>query len=411
MFARWFYRNRQLLVLSLTLIFVWGLSSFFTLPRMEDPQIVQRNSLVNTFLPGASAERVESLVTEKIEEELDDIEAIAEVISNSSQGLSTVFVELKETITDVAPVWSEVRSALEDVVPELPADATQPEFEEISVTANAALIALTWTLDSPPNYVILSRLAENLESELRSLPGTDEVTTFGAPQEEIRVEVGATDLAKLGLTPGSLAQQIRDSDAKVPAGEFRQSDRQVLLEIDSALESLERVRSLPIVLGESGQTARLGDVATVEKGIIDPPAELATVRGNPAVVVGAKVELTQRVDLWANQLEPVLDKLRQDLPDGIEPVTILDQSIYVKERLNGVVSNLLVSSGLVVLISLLMLGWKSALIVGMALPLSCLMVFGEMKAFGVPLHQMSVTGLIIALGLLIDNAIVVVDEV
>ncbi|MGD1939380.1 MAG: efflux RND transporter permease subunit [Cyanophyceae cyanobacterium] len=411
MFARWFYRNRQLLILSLTLIFVWGLSSFFTLPRMEDPQIVNRNSLVKTFLPGASAERVESLVTERIEEELDDIEAIAEVVSNSSQGLSIVFVEIKETITDVEPVWSEVRSALEDVIPELPPEASQPEFDDISVTANAALIALTWTLDSPPNYTILSRLAEGLEGELRSLPGTDKVETFGAPQEEIRVEVSATELAKLGLTPGSLAQQIRNSDAKVSAGEFRQSDRQVLLEIDSALESLERVRSLPIVLGDSGQTARLGDVATVEKGIIDPPPELATVRGNPAVVVGAKVELTERVDLWANQLEPILDELRQNLPDGIEPVTLLDQSIYVKERLNGVISNLLVSSGLVIVISLLMLGWKSALIVGMALPLSCLMVFGEMKAFGVPLHQMSVTGLIIALGLLIDNAIVVVDEV
>lgn len=411
MLARWFYRNRQLLILSLTLILVWGLSSFFTLPRMEDPQIVQRYGLVKTFLPGASAERVESLVTEQIEEELDDIEAIAEVISNSSQGISIVQVELKETISDIEPVWSEVRSALEDVVPKLPAEATPPEYEESSVTANAAIIALTWTLDSPPNYTILGRLAEGLKDQLRSLPGTDKVETFGAPEEEIRVEVSDTALAKLGITPANLAQQIRNSDAKVSAGEFRQRDRQVLVEVDSALDSLERVRSLPIVLGNSGQTATLSDVATVEKGIIDPPTELANVRGYPAVVVSAKVELTERVDQWAAQLDPVLTDLRQTLPDGIEPVVVLDQSIYVKNRLNGVVSNLLVSSALVVGISLLMLGWKSALIVGTALPLSSLMVFGEMKMLGVPLHQMSVTGLIIALGLLIDNAIVVVDEV
>ncbi|MEM1426217.1 MAG: efflux RND transporter permease subunit, partial [Cyanobacteria bacterium P01_H01_bin.130] len=352
MLARWFYRNRQLLVLSLTLIFVWGLSSFFTLPRMEDPQIVQRYGLVKTFLPGASAERVESLVTERIEEELDDIEAIAEVVSNSSQGISIIQIELKETITDIEPVWSEVRSALEDVVPLLPAEASPPEYEDSSVTANAAIIALTWTLESPPNYSILGRLAEGLEDQLRSLPGTDKVETFGAPLEEIRVEVSPTELAKLGLTPGSLARQIRNSDAKVSAGEFRQSDRQVLLEIDSALESLERVRSLPIVLGEAGQTALLGDVATVEKGIIDPPTELANVRGNPAVVVSAKVELTERVDLWARQLEPVLDDLRQNLPDGIEPVVVLDQSVYVRDRLNGVVNSLLISSTLVVGISL-----------------------------------------------------------
>jgi multidrug efflux pump subunit AcrB len=411
MLARWFYRNRQLLILSLTLIVVWGVSSFVTIPRMEDPQIVQRFGRVTTFLPGASAERVESLVTEKIEEELDDIEAIAEVVSNSSQGLSIVQIELKDTITNIEPVWSEVRSALEDVVPQLPAEASPPEYEDSSVTANAAIIALAWTLDSPPNYSILGRLAEGLEDRLRSLPGTDKVEIFGAPTEEIRVEISDTDLTRLSLTPAALAQQIQTSDAKVSAGEFRQRDRQVLVEIDSALESLERVRSLPISIGNSGQTATLGEVATVEKGIIDPPTELANIRGNPAVLVSAKVELTERVDQWAAQLEPLMADLRKNLPEGIEPVLVLDQSVYVSDRLNGVVSNLLISSGLVVGISLLMLGWKSALIVGTALPLSALMVFGEMRMLGVPLHQMSVTGLIIALGLLIDNAIIAVDEV
>ena len=115
-----FFRNRQLLFLTLTLVIVWGLSAFLSLPRLEDPEIVQRSSTVTTFLPGASAERVESLVTDKIEEELSDIEEVEEISSSSSPGISVVTVELKDTVPDVEPVWARVRSQIDDVIPELP---------------------------------------------------------------------------------------------------------------------------------------------------------------------------------------------------------------------------------------------------------------------------------------------------
>lgn len=406
-----FYRNRQLLLLTLILIVVWGLSAFLTLPRMEDPEIVQRFARITTLLPGATPERVETLVTKPIEDHLFELEEIKSLESTSSMGVSVIAIELKESVRDVDPVWAKVRSKVDDAVPDLPPDASDPEYADGSTKANALIVGLTWTLDRPPNYTILGRLAEDLQDQLRAIPGTDQVDLFGKPEEEIRVDLAQADLVRLGLTAQGLAQQIAASDAKVAAGQYRSPNQQMLLEVDSALDSLERIRQIPMRVGGDGQVAQLGDVATVSRGIQDPPSDLAIVNGDPAVVLAAKVESAQRVDLWAVQARQVLQSFRANLSDGLDLQVVLDQSQYVQQRLNGVIGNLILGSALVIGVSLLLLGWKSALIVGLSLPLTTLMVFGGMKLLGVPLHQMSVTGIIIALGLLIDNAIIAVDEV
>jgi len=406
-----FYRNRQLLILTLTLIIVWGLSAFLTLPRMEDPEITQRFARITTFLPGATPERVETLVTEKLEDRLFELEEINSISSTSSTGVSVIAVELKETIREVDPVWAKVRSKVDDAVPDLPADATEPEYEEGSTKASALIVGLTWTLDSEPNYTILGRLAAGLEDQIRAIPGTEKVELFGEPDEEIRVDVAAAELSRLGLTAQSLAQQVAASDAKVSAGQYRSDGQEFLLEVNSALDSLEQIRRIPIQTGEAGQVAQLGDIATVTKDIQDPATDLAYGNGHPAIVLSATVESAQRVDLWSAQARQVMADFQANLSDGLELQVVLDQSQYVQQRLNGVIGNLLFGSALVIGVSLLILGWKSALIVGLALPLTTLMVFGWMKVLAVPLHQMSVTGIIIALGLLIDNAIIVVDEV
>lgn len=406
-----FYRNRQLLILSLTLIMVWGLSALFTLPRMEDPRITQRDAQVVTFLPGATPERVESLVTEPLEDELFELAEIDSLESTSGSGTSLIAITLKDSIRDVDPVWSKVRSKLEDAVPQLPPAASDPEYRDSEPTASALIVGLTWELPGDPNYGILGRLAAGLEETLRALPGTDKVEVFGNPDDEIQVEITASELAQLGLTAQSLAQQIAASDAKVSAGQLQGDRSEFLLEVNSALDSLERIREIPIQVGTDGVTTRLGSLATVNQGVQAPATDLAFVWGQPAVVVAATVETDYRVDLWATAAHTALAEFEATLSDGLSLQIVLDQSQYVQQRLNGVIGNLLLSSLLVVGVSLLMLGGKAALLVGAALPLTTLMVFGWMQVLAVPLHQMSVTGIVIALGLLIDNAIVVVDDV
>ncbi|MGK7878142.1 MAG: efflux RND transporter permease subunit [Xenococcaceae cyanobacterium] len=408
-----FYRNKQLLILTLTIIWVWGLSSFLILPRMEDPELTQRNAVITTLFPGASAERVESLVTEKIEEELVEIEEIKTLESTSQLGVSIIEIELEDTVTRTAvdEIWSRVRDRLNDAIPNLPAEAQDPEFRDVDIKAYTLITALTWDLESPPSYGILRRLAESLADNLRHLPGTEKVELFGDPEEEIVVEVNPADLAALGLTAGELSQQIFSSDAKVPAGQLRSTQNDLLIEVDTELDSLERIGRIPIQKSSDGQFTRLSDIAQVKRGIVDPPSEAALVKDRPAVAVATLMDSRERIDLWSEIAHRVLSEFEQQLPRGVSLQVVFEQNPYVDARLNSLIQNLLFGAVLVAGVTLFMMGWRASLVMVIALPLSVMMVFGGMRLLNIPLHQMSVTGLIVALGLLIDNAIIIVDEV
>lgn len=407
-----FYRNSRLLILTIILIFVWGISSYFALPRLEDPELVSRNASVKTFFPGADAARIEALITDKIEDQFTEIEEIKDYSSTSSSGSSIIIIELKDSVqkSEVDGIWSRVQNQIDEIEPELPAGASEPELKKIKIKAYALITALTWTQDDRPNYAILDRQAEVLKDRIQGIAGTEEVELYGDRTEEISVEIDPEAIASYDLTVSDLASQIQQSDSKVAAGLLRTEERDLSFEVAGELDTLERVRNIPLNSSQ-GQFIRLQDVARVTKGIKMPPDAISVVSDRPAVTIAVHVESGTRLDLWANEAEKVLAAYRAELPSGLQLKTILAQSNYVEDRLNGLMLNLLLGGGLVFLVTLLMMGWRSAIIVGTSLPLSILMVFGWMKVMGIPLHQMSITGLIVALGILIDNAIVMVDEV
>jgi multidrug efflux pump subunit AcrB len=407
-----FYRNRRLLVLTIALVAVAGLSAYQSLPRLEDPELISRNAIVTTRFPGADAERVEAMVTEKTEEELFDVEDIKTVESTSRAGISIIEVELRDYVVAVDEVWSRIRDKLSDVEPELPAAALEPELEDLEVRGYALIVALTWEYERAVSYAILRRLAEGLEDELRSIKGTENVELFGEPDEEITAEIDAVRLASMGLTVSDVSRQIDQSDSKVSAGLMRnKAAGDVLIEVEGEMDSLDRIGQTPIHFGEDGQFVALSDVASVKKNIRHPAADLALVGGKPAVAVGAFVQSDFRIDRWANVAREKVAAYGQNLPRGIGLEVVFDQSRYTEERLGNLAQNLTMGAVAVVAVMLFMMGWRSAVIVSLALPLSSLMVLSGMQMLGIPMHQMSVTGLIIALGLLIDNAIVMVDEV
>ena len=406
-----FYRNSRLLILTICLILIVGISSWQLIPRMEDPALSQWYGFVLTAYPGASAQRVESLVTEKIEQELLTIDSIGTINSTSSIGNSFIAINLKNTVTDFEQVWSQVRDRLADVTPQLPQGVLAPEYQEVSQRAYTLIVAITWNLEPPANYAVLRRLAEDLQNEFRLIPGTEDVDLVSEPFEEIVVEINPTHLAALNLSPQELSRQIQLSDAKVAAGQLHETNNELLLEVESELDSLQRIRQIPIRSGNPGQIIYLGDIASVTKGIREPPSELALINGKPGVALAVRMEANQRIGQWTTDAHQTLQQFRQRHPAGIELEIVLEQSRYVAHRLNSLFKNLLLGIVFVFASTLLMMGWRSALVVGSALPLSILMVLGSMQILGIPLHQISVTGMVIALGMLIDNPIVIVDEI
>lgn len=422
-----FLRNPRLTLLTIGLIVVAGLSSYVILPRMEDPLLTERAAFVLTSLPGADAEQVESLVTEPIEDELRDIAEIKELRSNSRGGFSTITIELQDDVyADEAPtVWSRIRDRVADAEVVLPANASKPKFERIEVTAYTRLIALIWDPPEPigatskssstgipkKGQAIVRRLAEDLREQLLAVPGTKDVDIFGDPDEEIAVEIDADRLASLGLSASTLSGLIRSSDSRFSAGQLRSDESDLLIEVSGELDSVDRISAIPVQTAVDGQVVSLGDIADIRRSIVDPPTELVTVEGKPAIVLACLIRPTQRIDWWNVQSQKVTEEFQANLSRGIRMVEVFNQDGYVTDRLTQLRNNLLIGAASVMLVILFMMGWRSAVIVGAALPLSAFMVFAGMRFMEIPIHQMSITGLIIALGLLIDNAIVVVDEV
>ena len=389
--SNFFYRNPRLTLLTVCLIMVSGLSSWFVLPRMEDPQLVQRGAIVNTIYPGADPTRVESLVTEKIEEALEEIEQIKEVRSSSREGISTLTIELRDDVLDSKPIWSRIRDRLSDIEPLLPREALKPDFDELEFKAFALLVALKWTRDDPVNYAILNRLALQLKERLQSIGGTTKVETHGAPSEEIVVRLNSNRLAALGLTVRAVSDQIRRSDAKVSAGQLRGPEEELLLGVSGELNSLQQIEQIPIMHQAGEGFTRLGDIATVMKTAFDPPDGIGIIDGHRAVVLGAYVRSNSRIDLWSTEANRVLDEYEALLPRGISMDRFFDQNDYVATRLTTLTGNLLLGATAVFLVIFLLMGWQSAVVVSTALPLSALMVLTGMRFLGIPVHQMSVT--------------------
>lgn len=411
-----FYRQPRITILVISLIIVSGLSSYFVLPRMEDPLMTERVAMINTVYPGADAERVEALVTEKIEEEFQEIDEIKDLRSFSSAGISTITVELRDDVygDESDAVWSRIRDKLDDTIPRLPEGAMEPEFVDLKMKAYALILGLSWNSGESENqqvsWAILRRLTEQLEESLRAIPGTEIIDTFGDPDEEIVVEVDTARLAGFGLTVEDIARQINASDSKMSAGLLR-GNVDLLVEVDGELNSLDRVGQIPIQSTQDGQFVLLSDIASIQRTIADPPSSLAIVDGRMAVTLAITVREHERIDYWTSVTDGVISEFEQTLPEDVSMEIIFRQNDYVASRLTGLMKNLLFGAIAVATVILVMMGWRSALIVSSALPLSALMVLSGMRFMEIPIHQMSVTGLIVALGLLIDNAIVIVDEV
>ncbi|MEM7017593.1 MAG: efflux RND transporter permease subunit [Pseudomonadota bacterium] len=404
------FRNTRLTVLTLGMIAVVGITAFGSLERQEDPKLTNRFGTILTYYPGATADRIETLITEKIEAELQEIYELDEIDSFSRAGISQVGVNIGEDFDDVDAIWSRVRDRLADAATRMPAGATAPELLDQRVGANTLIAALTWDRKDAAQIGLMSRLAEELEERLRQIPGTEATQIHGEADEEVRVTVDPQYLAQLRLSVSDVSNAILLADAKVSAGELHGAGNSLIVEVAGELNSLARVRRIPLKQLPDGQTLRIGDVASIEKTVVTPAATMALMDGQRGIAIAAKMDAGRRVDVWVDWAKDEVEKFRSQIPRGIKLEVIFDQSIYTSERLNDLMANLAIAALIVVAVLFFMMGWRSALIVGAALPLTLAMVLGFFKLNGVPLHQISVTGLIIALGLLIDNAIVVVDE-
>lgn len=406
-----FFRHPRLVVLSLFVLIVSGLSAFLTIGRQEDPTITNIFAAITTVYPGADPGRVEALVTAKIETRLRTIPEISELSSTSATSVSVVLVELANTVpaARIEQVWAEIRYALSDVRRDFPPGVQEPEFNSDGAGGYAAIFAVT--VPEGQSLARATREAEALADVLRTVPGTKLVDLHGSPTEEVLVTVDPARATSLGLTADAIAAAILAADSKVQAGRLRGASSDLLLGVSGEITALDRLRRVVVREDAAGRAVLLGDIATVTRGTREPAVEAAIHRGDRTILVSAKLEEGLQVDRWMARMRAEAGRFGAAMPAGLGVELVFDQSRYTAERLREIAINMAQGVALVVLVLFLTLGWHSALIVALALPVVTLVSFATLKALGIPIHQMSVTGLIVALGLLVDAAIVMVDDI
>lgn len=410
--ATLFFRQPRLAALMVLVILAAGASALVGIGRQEDPTITNIFASVTTVYPGAGPARVEALVTEKIEEQLREVEEIDTIESVSAASISILQIELLETLSEevIEQTWSEIRDKLTDAAREFPQGVQEPQFATEGDGTFAAISALVPRHDAVSQAVLL-RYAEALSDVLRNVPGTKQVEIFGTAEEEILVRVDPALLTSLSLTVDQVSGAIRAADAKVQAGRLRGTDREFLIEVAGEIAALDRVRQIPVATDSSGLVTRIGDIATVTKGTRQPADEIAFAGGRPALLVGSKIADGLQVDAWMERMRARIGAFETEMPHAIEHRLVFDQSTYTIDRLSNVGVNIAIGMGLVVIVLLVTMGLRSALIVALVLPVVTLASFATMSMIGLPLHQMSLTGMIVALGLLVDAGIVMTDEI
>lgn len=406
------FRQPRLVALILLVLISAGLSSFLSLGRQEDPTITNLFATVTTQFPGADPARVETLVTSEIEEELRSIAEVDIVTSVSRSGVSVVSIELLQTLDDatIEQVWTEAREAIETARRSFPAGVLAPDFNAEGISAYSAVIAVTADHDAVPITIVHAH-ADDLADRLRSIPSTRAVDLFGEPEDEVLVNVNRSVATALGLTARDISRSIASADGKVQAGRLQSDDVDFTINISGEIEALDRLGEVVLRQSDNGAIVKLADVATITRGAREPASEMALANGRPAILVGVLAQEGVQIDRWIGFVRDEIESGTINVPVGLTETILFDQSTYTADRLSEVGTNMAIGVSLVVLVLFVTLGFRAALIVAVVLPVVSLATLASMNFIGLPIHQMSVTGLIVALGLLVDAAIVMVDEV
>ncbi|QEF99676.1 Cobalt-zinc-cadmium resistance protein CzcA [Stieleria maiorica] len=405
------YDDPRLVILVLTMIAVSGMAGFSTRMTREDPVSKVRWGYVSTRLPGAEPVEVESLVSEPLERILREAGAIRSIESASLQGVSLVFIRLTDEVKDVEQAWLRIQDKVAQAADKLPRRASVPLLvDEARWGAHTRIVALHGDSDRPVPPGILARWGKELNNRLSFVPGTRFTEVFGVPVEEVLVEIDESEIAAAKLPAAEIANRIRARDSE-GFDAMSQSDRYTLPVSSSGdLIDLDSVRQIVVSSDGAGRQLTLGDLADVSRSERFPRSESAFVKGRRAVVVATRMDEAYGISGWTFSQQEALSDFQAILPQGLEITAIFDQQSYTDQRAADLYQSLGIGLALVVVVVCLMMGWRAAIPICAALPMTLGVVFLLMIPFGISLHQMSIAGLILAIGMLIDNPIIVVDD-
>ena len=400
-------RNKALILILLLLITAWGALNYSQISRREDPEIKISIALVITIWPGASAEKTERLVTTKLEENIETISEVETITSMTRDNLSVIMVEVTYE-SDVDMAWQRLRNKLAEVEPDLPSGLIGPDVMDDF----GDVTAMIYTLSSPTRSAKeLEELADELRSELREIESVGKVVKLGTQEEFIYIEGPLDSFSLYGYSPLALMQILDYQNVNVPAGNVRAPTRNYRLEPTGSFNTLDQLREAVVDVSEGGAPLKIRDIFTVRRAPREPAFDKLFANGIPAVGLDIRMKDGYNIVAMGAEIKAKVAEFEKRLPDDVHLVLQHDQPRHVDHFINEFMVNLVEGLIIVVLVLLFSMGIRTATVIAISLPLSIIFTFALMPLFSVDLETVSIASFIIALGMLVDNAIIVVDNI
>ncbi|MGP6458580.1 MULTISPECIES: efflux RND transporter permease subunit [Pseudomonas] len=404
--SEWALRNRQIVLFLMLLLAIVGALSYTKLGQSEDPPFTFKAMVIQTRWPGATAQEVSRQVTERIEKKLMETGEYERIVSFSRPGESQVTFIARDSMhsKEIPDLWYQVRKKVSDIRQTLPPGIQGPFFNDEFGTTFGNIYALT---GDGFDYAVLKDYADRIQIQLQRVKDVGKVDLLGLQDEKIWVELSNVKLATLGLPLAAVQQALEEQNAVSTAGFFETGSERVQLRVSGNFQTVEEIKNFPIRVGD--RTFRISDVADVHRGFNDPPAPRMRFMGEDAIGLAVAMKDGGDILVLGKALEGEFSRLQKNLPAGMQLRKVSDQPAAVKTGVGEFVQVLVEALAIVLLVSFFSLGVRTGMVVALTIPLVLAMTFACMYYLGIGLHKISLGALVLALGLLVDDAIIAVE--
>ncbi len=391
----------------LALLLINGVFAYFTLPAQEDPTTVIREAIVTTKFSGMSPDRVEQLITKTIEKEIRKIGEVKKITSTSTVGTSIIHVKIYDRYFNLDNIWQDLRDKVDQAAAKLP-DGTETPHVNTSF-GDVSVITFAMTTDGFAMSA-MEDMSEHISDMLYTVTGTQKVSVLGIQKERIFLEAPSAKLAQLGISAQVLMEQLQTQNVISSSGIIDTGEKQLLIEPSGNFESIEDIANTHISIPGQSSTLALKDIVTVRKGYVEPAYQPVYFNGKPAVLFAVSIFDNYNVVDYAVDVKALMANIQATLPIGYDIEIATDQAVQVKAKISNVSSNVFQTLIIVLIVVILFLGVRTGLVAGSIVPFVMLVTLAIMKVTGMVLEQLSLSTLIIALGLLVDNGIVIAED-
>ena len=404
--SAWALNNRPLVLFAMMMLAIIGVMSYANLGQSEDPPFTFKAMIINTVWPGATAQEVSEQVTERIEKKLMETGEFEKVISFSRPGESQVTFVARDSLSSkqVPELWYQIRKKIGDIQHTLPRGVHGPFFNDEFGTTFGNIYALT---GEGFDYAVLKDYADRVQLQLQRVKDVGKVEILGLQDEKIWIELSNTRLASMGLPLQIVQKALEEQNSVSATGFFETATDRVQLRVSGQFETVEQIREFPIRIGE--RTFRLGDIAEIRRGFNDPAAPRVRFMGEDALALAVAMRDGGDILVLGKALEDEFARLQDVLPVGMQLRKVSDQPAAVKESVGEFVQVLAEALIIVLLVCFFSLGFRTGLVVALSIPLVLAMTFALMYYLGIGLHKISLGALVLALGLMVDDAIIAVE--